>query len=111
VEAPGSPLALAELPNGLSDEQLAGRAPLPRTAPLTARLRSSFLRRIGLLPEETQAALLLVALDDEGAAPTALRAAAEAGLPEDVLDPAESTGLLRIDPAAIEFGHPLIPSP
>jgi len=110
AEACGNPLALTELPTGLTDEQLENRAPLPHTAPLTARLRSSFLRRIGLLPDQTRDTLLIVALEDEGSAASVLRAASEAGLPEDVLDPAENAGLLRIDGGRVEFGHPLIRS-
>ncbi|MGB0096090.1 MAG: ATP-binding protein, partial [Solirubrobacteraceae bacterium] len=41
-EAAGNPLALLELPSGLSDEQLAGHAGLPDAIPLTARLQAAF---------------------------------------------------------------------
>src|SRR5215207_7434218 len=40
AEAAGNPLALLELPKGLSEAQLEGRAALPEAIPLTARLRS-----------------------------------------------------------------------
>ena len=45
-EAAGNPLALLELPSGLSDEQLAGHAGLPEAIPLTARLQTAFQRRV-----------------------------------------------------------------
>jgi predicted ATPase len=49
AEAAGNPLALLELPEGLSAEQLAGLAPLPEAMPLTPRLESVFRQRIGRL--------------------------------------------------------------
>src|ERR671925_1875914 len=62
-EAAGNPLALLELPSGLSAAQLQGRAALPETAPLTSRLRSAFVQRIDRLPAVTQTALLIAALE------------------------------------------------
>ena len=66
VEAAGNPLALLELPEGLSAAQLAGEAPLPEKIPLTPRLQGVFLRRIERLPTATQDALLIAAADDSG---------------------------------------------
>jgi hypothetical protein len=45
AEAGGNPLALLELPAGLSSQQLAGRALLPQRLPLTTRLQQVFLER------------------------------------------------------------------
>jgi DNA-binding CsgD family transcriptional regulator len=110
AEAAGNPLALLELPNGLSAAQLQGRAALPDTAPLTSRLRSAFVQRIDRLPAETQTALLIAAVDDSGEVAAVLGAAAEAGLPEDALDSAERVGLLRVVGGGIVFRHPLVRS-
>jgi DNA-binding CsgD family transcriptional regulator len=110
AQAAGNPLALLELPGALSAAQLEGRAALPETAPLTSRLRSAFLQRVERLPAETQAALLIAALDDRDEVATVTRALGEAGLPADALDAAERDGLLRITEGAVEFRHPLVRS-
>ena len=110
AEAAGNPLALMELPGGLSEEQLQGLVPLPEAMPLTPRLESMFRQRIGQLPVDTQAALLIAAADDTGDAPAVLRAAAGLGLPPDALDPAQRAALIRVTGTAVSFRHPLVRS-
>jgi DNA-binding CsgD family transcriptional regulator len=110
AEAAGNPLALLELPSGLSEAQLLGRAALPEAIPLTSRLRSAFVQRVDRLPAGTRTALLIAALDDGGEVATVVRAAGEAGLPEDALDSAERDGLLRVVGGRIVFRHPLVRS-
>lgn len=110
AEAAGNPLALLELPKGLSAAQLEGRAALPEATPLSARLRSAFLERIDQLPDKTRTALLIAALDDAEDLATALRAASDAGLPADAFDSAEEAGLLRVVDSRIRFRHPLVRS-
>jgi DNA-binding CsgD family transcriptional regulator len=109
-EAAGNPLALLELPRGLSAAQLQGRAALPETAPLTSRLRSAFVQRIDRLPSETQTALLIAAVDESGEPAAVMGAAVEAGLPADALDAAERADLLRVVDGTIVFRHPLVRS-
>ena len=109
-EAAGNPLALLELPVALSDRQLAGEAPLPGALPMTSRLRASFSQRIDRLPAATREALLVAAAEEAGELAVTLRAAAELELPQDALDPAEETGLVRIDGAVLSFRHPLVRS-
>lgn len=58
AEAAGNPLALLELPGGLTASQLAGRALLPEAIPLTPHLRKVFQERIAGLPDETFRVLL-----------------------------------------------------
>ena len=110
AQAAGNPLALLELPSGLSAQQLQGRAALPETIRLTSGLRAAFVQRVKRLPAETQAALLIAALDDRDEVATVMRAADEAGLPADALDAAEHDGLLTIADGAVEFRHPLVRS-
>jgi DNA-binding CsgD family transcriptional regulator len=110
AEAAGNPLALLELPSGLSTAQLEGRAALPATALLTSRLRSAFAARIDRLPAETRTALLIAAVDDSGELAAVVGAAGEAGLPEDALDSAERIRLLRVVGGKIVFRHPLVRS-
>src|ERR671923_1742921 len=109
-EAAGNPLALLELPSGLSAAQLQGRAALPETAPLTSRLRSAFMQRIDRLPAETRTALLIAAVDDSGEGAAGVGAAGEAGVGADALDSAERAGLLRVVGGGIVFRHPLVRS-
>ena len=110
AEAAGNPLALLELPSGLSAAQLQGRAALPETTPLTSRLRSAFVQRVDRLPAETRTALLIAAVDDSGEVAAVVGAAGEAGLPADALDSAERVGLLRVVDGRIVFRHPLVRS-
>ena len=109
-EAAGNPLALLELPVALSDQQLAGQAPLPAALPLTSRLRASFSQRIDRLPATTREALLIAAAEETGELAVTVRAAAKLELPQDALDPAEAIGLVRIDGALLSFRHPLVRS-
>jgi DNA-binding CsgD family transcriptional regulator len=110
ARAAGNPLALLELPGGLSTGQLQGRAALPETTPLTAGLRAAFVQRIDRLPAETRTALLIAALDDREEVATVMRAAGEAGLPGEALDAAENEGLIAIADGGLEFRHPLVRS-
>ena len=109
-EAAGNPLALLELPESLSEEQLAGLVPLPDAIPLTPRLEGVFHQRIGRLPTEAQTALLIAAADNTGDAPVVLRACAALGLSTGALDLAEGSGLIHTAGQAITFRHPLVRS-
>jgi DNA-binding CsgD family transcriptional regulator len=110
AEAGGNPLALLELPRGLSAEQLQGLVPLPDAMPLTPRLESLFQQRIGQLPEAAQTALLIAAADNTGEMPAVLQAAAGLRLPAGALDPSQRAGLVQITGARITFRHPLVRS-
>src|SRR6516225_274537 len=110
AEAGGNPLALLELPQGLSAEQLQGLVRLPDTTPLTPRLESVFQQRIGQLPGAAQTALLIAAVDNTGEVPAVLQAAAGLRLPADALDPAQQAGLVQITGATVTFRHPLVRS-
>jgi DNA-binding CsgD family transcriptional regulator len=107
-EAAGNPLALLELPSGLTDAQLAGEEPLPEAIPLTPRLEAVFRRRIEQLPPSAQTALLIAAADNTGDLSAVLRAAAEFELGPDSLAPAECADLIRTVGDAIAFRHPLV---
>jgi DNA-binding CsgD family transcriptional regulator len=110
AEAAGNPLALLELPRGLSAAQLEGRGALPERIPLSSRLRSAFVQRVDRLPEGTRNALLIAAVDDSGEVAAVVGAAGEAGLPADALDSAERVDLLRVVDGGIMFRHPLVRS-
>ncbi len=88
-EAEGNPLALVELPRGLTDPGAALSTPVGR------RLKGHFARRIGTLPDATREQLLLAALSGETVA----------GLTG--LDAAESAGIVRVTSGGVVFRHPL----
>ena len=66
AETHGNPLALLELPRGLTPAQLAGGFGLPGVMPLAGRIEQSFLRRVLVLPPETQRLLLTAAVEPVG---------------------------------------------
>ncbi len=106
--AAGNPLALVELPRGLSEEQRAGRAPLqspPRPGPL---LEASFSRRLaGLEPAAREAAIVAAAMES-GPLNWLLEALAENGLDPAALDAAERAGILAVREGEVELRHPLL---
>src|SRR4029079_3712763 len=54
----GPPLALLELPRGLSPTQLAGGFGLPTTAPLSAGIEDRYTRRLAEPPSQSRRPLL-----------------------------------------------------
>ena len=54
AETRGNPLALLELPRGLTPAELAGGFGLPDEPELSSRIEQTFLRRVQALPPETQ---------------------------------------------------------
>jgi len=71
----GNPLALGELTDVLSGDQLSGRAPLPEQLPLTGGVERAFLDRYRRLPEAAQRYLLVAAADDTARLPVVRDAA------------------------------------
>src|SRR3954466_10940751 len=57
AETGGNPLALLELPRGLTPTELAGGFALPNAVPLSASIQESFRRRLEALPEQTRPVL------------------------------------------------------
>jgi DNA-binding CsgD family transcriptional regulator len=109
AETRGNPLALLELPRGLSTAQLAGGFGLPGALPLSGRIEDSFLARLKRLPEGTQSLLLIAAAEPTGDPALLWRAAELRGIKGSMLEPAESAGLIEID-SRVRFRHPLVRS-
>jgi hypothetical protein len=109
AEARGNPLALLELPRGLTAAELAGGFALPYARPLAGQIEQSFLRRLHPLPVETQRLLLLAAAEPVGEVPLLWRAAERLGIGADAAAPAEAVGLIEIG-ARVRFHHPLVRS-
>jgi DNA-binding CsgD family transcriptional regulator len=109
TETRGNPLALLELPRGLSSALLAAGFGLPVDGSLPSRIEASFERRVQQLPPATQRLLLVAAADPTGEPALLVGAAAELGIPFDELAPAEADGLLQIG-LQVAFRHPLLRS-
>src|SRR5260370_245262 len=74
-ETRGNPLALLELPRGLTPAQLAGGFGLPGARPLSGRIEESFRRQLEALPPYARRLLQLAAADPSGDPLLVLRAA------------------------------------
>src|SRR5450432_172347 len=109
VETHGNPLALLELPRGLTPTQLAGGFGLPAGAPLSASIEERFTRRLANLPGDARRFLLLAAADPVGDPALVWRAAQQLGIPGSVAETVEAEGLLELG-ARVVFRHPLVRS-
>src|SRR6476646_271353 len=109
LETRGNPLALLELPRGLTPTQLAGGFGLPVAAPLSASIEESFTRRLDGLPGDARRLLLVAAADPVGDTALVWRAARKLGIAESVVEAVEAEGLLELC-ARVVFRHPLVRS-
>jgi DNA-binding CsgD family transcriptional regulator len=109
VETRGNPLALLELPRGLTPTQLAGGFGLPAAVPLSASIEESFTRRLANLPGHARRLLLVAAADPVGDTALVWRAAQRLGIPESAGETVEAEGLLQLG-AQVVFRHPLVRS-
>jgi DNA-binding CsgD family transcriptional regulator len=109
AETAGNPLALLELPRGLSAAQLAGGFGLPEALPLSGRIEQSFVARLAALPEDTQRLVLVAAMEPTGDPALLWRALERLGITGPALEPAESAALIEVD-SRVRFRHPLVRS-
>jgi len=108
-ETNGNPLALLELPRGLTPAQLAGGFGLPAGTPLSDRIEESFIRQLGSLSRDARRLLLVAAADPTGDVALEIRAALGLGIKDPAALAAETDGLLRFD-TGVTFRHPLVRS-
>jgi hypothetical protein len=106
AETHGNPLALLELPRGLTATQLAGGFGVPDTQSLSGRIEDTFLRRLELLPAEARRLALVAAAEPVGDPLLLWRAAKRLGIAPAAAEEAEAQGLLAID-QRVAFRHPL----
>jgi DNA-binding CsgD family transcriptional regulator/tetratricopeptide (TPR) repeat protein len=109
AETRGNPLALLELPRGVTAAELAGGFALPGAMPLSGRIEESFVRRLKPLPEDTRRLLLVAAAEPVGDPLLLWRAAGRLGIDPGAATAAEADGLLTIS-ERVMFRHPLVRS-
>jgi len=109
AETRGNPLALLELPRGLTSAELAGGFGLPGAVPLSGRIEESFRRQLDALPAETRLLLVVAAADPSGDRSLVWRAAGRLGIDPQAAAPAVQAGVLELGPQ-VRFRYPLMRS-
>jgi DNA-binding CsgD family transcriptional regulator len=109
AETGGNPLALLELPRGLSADDLAGGFGLPGAVRLSAEVEDAFRLRIDALPVETRRLLLLAAAEPTGDSALMWRAASRLEIGTDAAGPAIEAELISFA-TRVKFRHPLVRS-
>jgi DNA-binding CsgD family transcriptional regulator len=108
AETRGNPLALLELPRGLSLE-LSGGFGLADEPGLPGRIEKGFQRRFDALPADTQQLVLVAAAEPTGDPVLLWRAAQLLGIGTGAQAAAEQAGLMMISDR-VAFRHPLVRS-
>jgi DNA-binding CsgD family transcriptional regulator/predicted ATPase len=113
AESRGNPLALLELPRGVSPAQLAGgfglATVMSEARSLPCRIELSFVQRLEALPADTQLLLLVAAAEPVGDPALLWRAAERLGIASEALAPATAAELLEVG-VRVRFRHPLVRS-
>jgi DNA-binding CsgD family transcriptional regulator len=112
AETRGNPLALLELPRGVTPAELAGGFGLPGVPGVpgsSGRIEESFRRRVEVLPAGTRLLMLVAAAEPAGDPPLVWRAAQRLGIGAGAVAPAADAGLLVIG-ERVTFRHPLVRS-
>jgi len=108
AETQGNPLALLELPRGLTARQLAGGFGLVEAQGLAGRIEESFVRRVETLSDDARRLLLVAAAEPVGDPMLLLAASERLGIAVSAVD-AETDGLLALG-ERVTFRHPLVRS-
>jgi len=109
AETHGNPLALLELPRGLTPQQLAGGFGLHSAKRLSGGIEESFRRRFDVLPVQTRRLLLIAAAEPVGDQALVWRVAAKLGVGAEAAAPATDAGLVEFG-IRVRFRHPLVRS-
>ena len=105
----GNPLALLELPRGLTLAQLTGGFGVSSAVPLDGRIEESFVRQLAALPAQTRRLVQLAAADPSGDPVLVWRAAGLLAIGAGAAGPAAEAGLAEFG-ARVRFRHPLVRS-
>ncbi|HEY2441152.1 MAG TPA: LuxR C-terminal-related transcriptional regulator [Solirubrobacteraceae bacterium] len=109
AEARGNPLALLEVPRGLTASELAGGFGLPVAVPVPRRIEESFRRRLAMLPADTRRLLVVAAAEPVGDPVLVWRAAERLGIRAEAAEAAETEGFVLFG-TRVRFRHPVVRS-
>ena len=109
AETRGNPLALLELPRGLSTAELSFGFGLADAVPLETHLEQGFAQRLAALPGPTRLLLLAAALEPVGDLSLLGRAMQRLDVDLAASAPAVRVGLIELS-ARVRFRHPLVRS-
>jgi predicted ATPase len=109
AETHGNPLALLELPRGLTPAQLAGGFGLPVSGTLASVIEESYRRRLAKLPPDSRRLLLVAAADPTGDPGIVWAAAEKLGITEQAAEAIEDEELVDFSNGVV-FRHPLVRS-
>ena len=109
TESHGNPLALLELPRTWNAAALAGGFGLPASQQVAGKIEQSYVRRLRLLPANTQLLVLTAAAEPVGDPVLFHRAAETLDLDLAAASPAVDAGLLKVG-GRVEFAQPLVRS-
>jgi DNA-binding CsgD family transcriptional regulator len=109
AETQGNPLALLEIPRGLTSQELAGGFALPAAARISGDIEENFRRRVSVLPDQTRRLLLIAAADPVGDPALVWGAATRLGIGAEAAAPAIEAGLVEFG-MRVRFRHPLVRS-
>jgi DNA-binding CsgD family transcriptional regulator len=109
AETGGNPLALLELPNGMTRAELAGGFGVPTAGTVPRHIEVRYRRRIKALPDSTRRLMLLAAADPTGDATLLWRAARTLNVGREAAAAADGAKLLEIS-SRVRFRHPLVRS-
>jgi DNA-binding CsgD family transcriptional regulator len=104
AETRGNPLALLELPRGLTPTQLAGGFGMPEARDLSKQIENSYARRLETLPDYARRLLLVAAAEPLGDPLLLQRACDRLGIELSAVDATD--GLLALE-ERVTFRHPL----
>jgi DNA-binding CsgD family transcriptional regulator/tetratricopeptide (TPR) repeat protein len=109
AETHGNPLALLELPRGLTMTELAGGFGILGAQDLPGRIEEGFVRRLETLDDDARRLLLIAAAEPLGDRVLLERAAERLGIGPEAAEGAEAHGLLATG-ECVTFRHPLVRS-
>jgi DNA-binding CsgD family transcriptional regulator len=109
AETGGNPLAILELPRGLTPTQLAGGFGLAGALSLSGTIEETFGQRISSLPSDSRRLLLLAAAEPLGEPVLVWQAADLLGIVRSAANAAIDAELIVFD-ARVHFRHPLVRS-
>ena len=104
AETRGNPLALVELPRGLTPTQLAGGFGMPEAHDLSKQIENTYVRRLEAIPDDARRLLLIAAAEPTGNPLLLQRACDRTGVPLSAVD--ETADLLAVE-EHVAFRHPL----